>query len=204
MPKSSKLQSQLLTVSFVGGTTEWIIPCDHYWPMGWEVIFTSFGYQTLHLEKILIKPIWDKNKRCSQGFSLPPMKTSVHARVNKFLYSLPNQWRIQDFPEEGPPNPKMGAPTYYLVKHFPTNCMKMKEFGPREGGASLASPTSANANGAGITKCSYPPSVVTEIAYSFAIGTGARSALYLDELLKRVCWKETIEFLYFKIVSLIC
>ena len=46
-----------------------------------------------------------------------------------------NQWRIQDFPDEGPPTSKMGEPTYHLAIFSPENCMKMKEFGPRGGGA---------------------------------------------------------------------
>ena len=39
------------------------------------------------------------------------------------------QWRIQDFPEEGAPSPKVGL----FCKLFAENCMKMKEFGPGEG-----------------------------------------------------------------------
>ena len=31
------------------------------------------------------------------------------------------------------PTPKEGAKTYYVVKFFAENCMKMKEIGPREG-----------------------------------------------------------------------
>ena len=45
-----------------------------------------------------------------------------------------NQWRIQDFPGAGAPTPKMGVLTY-LFAFLAENCMKMKEFGPRGGGA---------------------------------------------------------------------
>ena len=40
-------------------------------------------------------------------------------------------WRIQDFPEGGAPTPKMGL----FFQLFAENCMKMKEFGPKGGGA---------------------------------------------------------------------
>ena len=67
---------------------------------------------------------------------------SVFYTFNVFLlnvrrFSL-NQWRIQDFPEEGAPTPRGGAPTYDFAK-FLKNCMKLKEFGP-PGGASLTPP----------------------------------------------------------------
>ena len=44
------------------------------------------------------------------------------------------QWRIQDFPEEGPPTHKVGLPTYDLVKNFPKTAWKWKNLDP-EGGA---------------------------------------------------------------------
>ena len=48
----------------------------------------------------------------------------------KFFY----QWRIQDFPEEGAPTTKVGGGANLLFgQNFPENCMKMDEFGPREG-----------------------------------------------------------------------
>ena len=43
-----------------------------------------------------------------------------------------NQWRIQDFPEEGTPTPQ-----HTILLNFPKNCMKLKEFGTRRGAASL-------------------------------------------------------------------
>ena len=50
------------------------------------------------------------------------------------------QWWFQDFPGRGggggAPTPKVGVLTYFLAK----NCMKMKEFGPGVGCASLAPP----------------------------------------------------------------
>ena len=50
----------------------------------------------------------------------------------QFVYLV--QWRIQDFPEGGEPTPKSA------IIIFAENYMKMKEFGPRWGGASLAPP----------------------------------------------------------------
>ena len=52
-----------------------------------------------------------------------------------------NQWRIQDFPEEGGANPKgRGGRQPIIWPIFPKNCMKMKKFWARGGGASLAPP----------------------------------------------------------------
>ena len=45
-----------------------------------------------------------------------------------------SQWRIQDFPEEGAPT-LQGGRQYTILPNFPKNCMKLKEFGPRGGGA---------------------------------------------------------------------
>ena len=54
-----------------------------------------------------------------------------------------NQWRIQDFPEEGAPTLKEAI----IWPFFPKNCMKLKEFGPQEGARVLAPPLrSANGN----------------------------------------------------------
>ena len=44
--------------------------------------------------------------------------SAVHL-VESVEHSTSDQWRIQDFPEEGVPTPKVGALTYYLVKNFP-------------------------------------------------------------------------------------
>ena len=46
------------------------------------------------------------------------------------------QWRIQDFPKGGAPTPKIAI----IFQNFAENCMKMKEFGPLGGRASLAAP----------------------------------------------------------------
>ena len=46
------------------------------------------------------------------------------------------QWRIQDFPQGGAPTPKIAI----IFQIFAKNCMKMKEFGPPGGRASLAPP----------------------------------------------------------------
>ena len=52
------------------------------------------------------------------------------------LFRLEQQWRIQDFPQGGAPTPKIA-----IIFHiFTENCMKMKEFGPQGGRASLAPP----------------------------------------------------------------
>ena len=56
------------------------------------------------------------------------------------------QWRIQDFPQGGAPTPKIAI----IFRIFAENCMKMKEFGPQGGRASLAPPLD-------------PPMVRTEI-----------------------------------------
>ena len=40
----------------------------------------------------------------------------------------------------GTRTPKVNVLTYYFANFLPKNCMKMKEFGPWEGGASLAPP----------------------------------------------------------------
>ena len=47
-----------------------------------------------------------------------------------------DQWRIQDFPQGGAPTPKIAI----IFQFFAENCMKMKEFGPPGGRASLAPP----------------------------------------------------------------
>ena len=60
------------------------------------------------------------------------------------------QWRIQDFPGEGAPTPKVGATTYYLVKNFPKTAWKWNNLDPGGGGrASLACPL-RSANGSHI------------------------------------------------------
>ena len=46
------------------------------------------------------------------------------------------QWRIQDFPDEEAPTPKMGAKTYYLAKFVQNE--EISGRGGGEGGASLA------------------------------------------------------------------
>ena len=54
---------------------------------------------------------------------------------------IPYQWRIQDFPLVGAPNP--GGTTVQFGINFAENCMKMEKNGLR-GGAFLAPPRSAN------------------------------------------------------------
>ena len=44
-----------------------------------------------------------------------------------------DQWRIQDFPEEGAPTPRGGGRQHTILSKFPKNCMKLKEFGPPGG-----------------------------------------------------------------------
>ena len=56
------------------------------------------------------------------------------------------QWRIQDFPQEGAPTPKIA-----IIFHiFAENCMKMKEFGS-PGGARVPGAPLGSANGIDIT-----------------------------------------------------
>ena len=45
---------------------------------------------------------------------------------------LHNQWRIQDFLEEGAPT-LQGGRQHTILPKFPPNCMKLKEFGPPGG-----------------------------------------------------------------------
>ena len=45
--------------------------------------------------------------------------------MRRRVFSL-NQWRIQDFPEEGAPTLKEAI----IWPFFPKNCMKLKEFEP--------------------------------------------------------------------------
>ena len=47
---------------------------------------------------------------------------------------------IHDFPDEGGANPSVRAENLLFDKIFAKNCMKMKEIGPKRGGASLAHP----------------------------------------------------------------
>ena len=61
-----------------------------------------------------------------------------------FRILVSGQWRIQDFPQGGAPTPKSAI----IFHFFAENCMKMKEFGPRGGRASLAPPL-GSANGSG-------------------------------------------------------
>ena len=51
---------------------------------------------------------------------------------------MAEQWRIQDFPEEGTPT-SQGGRQHTILPKFPKNCMKLKEFGPP--GRGRASPT---------------------------------------------------------------
>ena len=54
--------------------------------------------------------------------------------IKEFVPRRGRQWRIQDFVEVGG-HPSRGRQHTILPK-FPQNCMKLKEFGPREGGRS--------------------------------------------------------------------
>ena len=67
---------------------------------------------------------------------------SSSRKVNEITSWKPTQWRMQDFPQGGAPTPKIAI----IFQIFAKNCMKMKEFGPPGGRASLAPPLrSANA-----------------------------------------------------------
>ena len=64
-------------------------------------------------------------------WSIQSLRMVLHA-----WRKMTNQWRIQDFPDGGGGRqlPRWGAEL--LFNHFfPKNCMKMKELGPRGGGA---------------------------------------------------------------------
>ena len=58
-----------------------------------------------------------------------------------------NQWRIQDFPEGGARQPERGGANLLFDQFFSENCMKMKKFWSRGGGALPCAPLrSATAN----------------------------------------------------------
>ena len=44
------------------------------------------------------------------------------------IKNILNQWQIQDFPQVGR-QPSRGR-QHTILPNFPTNCMKLKEFGP--------------------------------------------------------------------------
>ena len=50
------------------------------------------------------------------------------------------QWRIQDFPEEGALTPKVGGRQPIIWPIFPKNCMKMKKFWTRGGARGTRAP----------------------------------------------------------------
>ena len=56
--------------------------------------------------------------------------------IGKILVYIHSQWRIQDFPQGGVPTPNIAI----IFRIFAENCMKMKEFGPQGGCASLVPP----------------------------------------------------------------
>ena len=57
---------------------------------------------------------------------------AVSLPLRSSCYDL-QQWRIQDFPQGRAPTPKIAI----IFQIFAENCMKMKEFGPPGGRASL-------------------------------------------------------------------
>ena len=82
--------------------------------------------------------LWSQNliwiKVCTDGQVL----TAPGAKWGS-AFVQPNQWRIQDFPEEGALTPKGGRqPVIWPI--FPENCMRMKKFWAGGGRASLAPP----------------------------------------------------------------
>ena len=64
----------------------------------------------VHLEwSMYITCTWDHNKNVQNT-------TNNHDSISNSKTQMEIQWRIQNFPEEGTPTPKVGLPTYYLVK----------------------------------------------------------------------------------------
>ena len=57
----------------------------------------------------------------------------------EYITWLIDQWWIQDFPDQGEPNPLVLTPKNIFGNIFAKNCRNMKEFWPI-GGASLAPP----------------------------------------------------------------
>ena len=81
----------------------------------------------------------------------------------------------------GTPTPKVGVLAYFFVENY----MKMKEFGPRGGRASLATPDgSANAEKAGTNVDPVRLSSKTSFSLEFALGL---VSIYLYPLLSLVC-----------------
>ena len=55
--------------------------------------------------------------------------------LNVHESNIPNQWRIQDFPDGGATTPEGGCANLLFRESFARHYMKMKEFGSRGGGA---------------------------------------------------------------------
>ena len=72
----------------------------------------------------------------------------VRLRLRLSLHRSRNQWRIQDFPEEGALTPKGGAPTYYLV-NFSRKLHENEEILGQRGGARPSRPPLRSATGNG-------------------------------------------------------
>ena len=78
-------------------------------------------------------------------FTLRLKSTNIMVFLNKFFESTsvsyvhrkaptsckPNQWRIQDFPEDGVLAPKEGGANLLFGQFFPESCMKIKTFWTR-------------------------------------------------------------------------
>ena len=56
------------------------------------------------------------------------------------VLTLHKQWRIQDFSEVGAPTPPGEGRQHTILRNFPKNCTKLKEFGLPGGRPSLAPP----------------------------------------------------------------
>ena len=84
----------------------------------------------------LLPPLWMQTLSSPWSCDLLCMLGSQPLHVNRQtpVKILPCQWRIQDFPEEGAPNPQ-GGRQHTILPKIPKNCMKLKEFGPPGGGA---------------------------------------------------------------------
>ena len=67
----------------------------------------------------------------------------VRIRVHMYHYTpmrvLSIQWRIQDFPEEGAPTPRGGAPTYEIAK-FSEKLHEIERIWTPRGGARPSRP----------------------------------------------------------------
>ena len=96
-----------------------------------------------HLLLNLVNPIILSNPvtMCGLG-EISESVTECRLKLVNFVgcYEHQFQWRNQDFPKVGAPTLGGGERQHTILPNVPKNCMKLKEFEPSGGGASLAPP----------------------------------------------------------------